>query len=123
MNADDLLQIQASTEKRCTYIANNQKKFINSLLGREHKSIVLNRIRKFDEQDREILIVDEDEVKVKAVIYYSKQFRKRLHKFNNPITEEWKEIYKPQRDINEEWYSGIGNIPDECEWKEVLKSM
>src|SRR3954454_9156650 len=99
MNADDMARIQEFTEKRCTYIATNQKKFINSLLGREHKTIVLDRIRKFNEQDREILIVDEDEIKREAALHYSKQFRKREHKFNNPLSKEWEKIYEPQQDI------------------------
>ncbi|HVI21395.1 MAG TPA: hypothetical protein VM660_05020, partial [Bacillus sp. (in: firmicutes)] len=96
MNADDMARIHEYTGKRCGYITTNQKKFINSLLGREHKTIVLDRIRKFDEQDNEILIVEEDEIKKEAALHYSKQFRKREHKFNNSLPEEWKRIYKPR---------------------------
>src|SRR6266480_6786542 len=44
INNENQTQIKHAINKRCSSIGTNQKHFINSLLNREHKSIVLNRI-------------------------------------------------------------------------------
>ena len=81
-------QIQKAVNKRCSYIGTNQKRFINSLLNREHRSIVLNRVRSFDEDGNEVLYTEEDDVKREAANYFKQQFRQCKHKFNEKMITE-----------------------------------
>ena len=60
-------------------------------------------------------------MKKAAITHWSKQFKKRNHKFDS-IDEEWAEIYTPINSINHEWYAGIDDEPDENEWKGILKA-
>src|SRR5256885_2936375 len=102
-----------ATDKRCSLVSSNQKKFINSLLNREYRSITLDRIRKFNNQENEILITKEEQVKKEAAQHFSTQFRKRNHRFNTQLSTEWSQIYNSLPAVDYKWYGNITDISSE----------
>src|SRR5436190_22218 len=92
--------IKEKIDNRCTYIDSNQKHFINSLLNREHRTIILDRIRHTNDDGSESLITDPNEIAQAATNHFSNQFRKRNHKFDS-LPEKWKEMYQPISTIHE----------------------
>jgi hypoxanthine phosphoribosyltransferase len=81
-------------------IKTNQGKMIASLLNKPYKKIVLNRFIKQNEEETSLLTKPE-EVKKGVAEHYKKQFRERNTKLEE-MSEKWKEIYRPRRDIKEE---------------------
>src|SRR5256885_8479321 len=102
-----------ATDKRCSLVSSNQKKFINSLLNREYRSITLDRIRKFNDQKNEILITEEEQVKKEAAQHFSTQFRKRNHEFNTQLSDKWSQIYDPLPAVDHKWYENITDMLSE----------
>ena len=119
---DDLKIIQEQIDKCCTFIDNNQKNFINSLLNKEHRSIVLDRIRITNNDGSESLITDPNEIAQIASDHFANQFRKRNHKFND-LPQEWKTVYEPLQDLNENVYRSINDYINETEWLTTIKSI
>ena len=114
-------QIEENIDKRCEMIKTDQGRMIASLLNRPYKKIILDR---FIEQEGEktILITEPDTVKMGIAKHYEKQFRKRNTKLKE-MTEGWKEVYKPQEHIKEEWYKEVEEKIGEKEWEEVLREL
>ena len=114
-------QIEENIDKRCEMIKTDQGKMIASLLNRPYKKIVLDR---FIEQEGEetILITEPDAVKMGIAKHYEKQFRRRNTKLKE-MTKSWKEVYKPQEHIKEEWYKEVEEKIREKEWEEVLREL
>ena len=79
---------------------------------------------RFIEQEEEVtnLIAEPDLVKRGVAEHYKKQFRKRNTKLEE-MSEIWKEIYKPQKHIKEEWYMEVEENIKEKEWEEVLREL
>jgi len=98
-------QIEESIDRRCEMIKTDQGKMIASLLNKPYKKIMLDR---FIEQEEETtnLIVEPESVKTGVAEHYKKQFRKRNTKLEE-MSKRWKEVYKPQERIKEEWYIGV----------------
>ena len=101
--------------KRYIIIGSNQKKFINLLLNREHRSITLDRIRKFDCRDHKILIVNKDKVKKEAAKHFSNQFRKRNHRFNMQLIDDQAQIYELLHTVDNKQFDDIANMLSEKE--------
>ena len=114
-------QIEESIDRRCEMIKTDQRKMIASLLNKPYKKIMLDR---FIEQEEETtnLIVEPESVKTGVAEHYKKQFRKRNTKLEE-MSERWKEVYKPQERIKEEWYIEVEENIKEKEWEEVLRDL
>ena len=82
----------------------------------------MDRIRSLDEDGNEVLYTEAEDVKREAANAFKQQFRKRLHKFNEPLPGNWEEIYKPRSFIKEDWFNNLDACPNEQEWHNVLKS-
>ena len=98
-----------------------QGRMIASLLNRPYKKIVLDRFIKQVEEET-VLIMKPEEVKVGVAEHYKKQFRKRNTRLEE-MSERWKEIYKPQERIKEEWYKEVEEEIKEEEWEEIIKEL
>jgi hypothetical protein len=114
-------QIEENIDKRCEMIRADQGKMIASLLNRPYKKIVLDRFIKQVEEKTNLLTSPED-VRVGVAEHYEKQFRKRNTRLEE-MSKEWKEIYKPQENIKEEWYTEVERAIKEKEWEETLREL
>ena len=83
---------------------------------------MLDRVRtSTHDQDDSLLITPED-VKRETAEVFSKQFRKRDHKFDNELPDNWKHEYSPIHEINPEIYNSIMLQPTLNEWLDVVNS-
>jgi hypothetical protein len=114
-------QIEENIDKRCEMIKTDQGKMIISLLNRPYKKIILDRFIEQREEETK-LVTEPDAVKEGIEEHYKRQFRKRKTKLKT-MSESWKEIYKPQKHIKEEWYDGIEGKIKEEEWEEIVKEL
>ena len=94
---------------------------ITSLLNRPYKKIVLDR---FVKQEEEIicLVIEPKLVKAGIAEHYREQFRKRNMKLEE-MSEVWKEIYRPQRHIREEWYKEVEEEIKKKEQEGIIKKL
>jgi len=102
-------------------IKTDQGKMIASLLNRPYKKIVLDRFIK-QEEELTCLISEPESVKAGIAEHYREQFRKRNTKLEE-MSESWREIYRPQRHVKEEWYKEIEEDIGEKEWEEIVKEL
>ena len=114
-------QIEESIDKRCEMIKTDQGKMIASLLNRPYKKIVLDRYVKRQEEET-ILVTEPEAVKSGIAEHYRDQFRKRNTKLNE-MSKSWKEVYKPQEHIKEEWYEAVSEKIREKEWEEIIREL
>jgi transcription initiation factor TFIID subunit TAF12 len=82
-----LLKIRRNTELRDGYSRDNQRKLINSILEKDLKKIVIDRLRVIEEEGEEALLVTPAEVKKQAVNTFKESFRRMNHKFEH-ISDE-----------------------------------
>src|ERR1043165_10251328 len=102
-------------------IKTDQGKMIASLLNKPYKKIVLDRFIK-QEENLTCLVSEPESVKAGVAEHYREQFRKRNTKLAK-MSERWKEIYRPQRHIKDEWYEEVEEEIKEKEWEEVVKEL
>ena len=79
---NQLNKIQESTTKRASYIVNNQKKMLNSLLNRFKESITVDKLL-VEQNGSYFLITEPDEILKAAPSQYGDLQRERDHRFNN----------------------------------------
>jgi exonuclease III len=98
-------QIEENIDKRCEMIKTDQGKMIASLLNRPYKKIILDRLIKQVGEETH-LVTKPEEVKADVAEHYKMQFRKRNTKLEI-MTEKWEEMYKPRKNIKEDWYAEV----------------
>ena len=102
-------------------IDGKQGKMVASLLEKPYKKIQIDRLLVEHEMQRE-LITDPQEVLTKTKEHFQKQFRSR--NFNQELWKNnWEEIYKPIKRIQEAWYSELAQSISEEEWFNILKEL
>jgi hypothetical protein len=94
---------------------------IASLLNRPYKKIILDRLIKQVGEETH-LITKPEEIKADVAKHYKMQFRKRNTKLEI-MTEKWEEMYKPRKNIKEDWYAEVEERIKEKEWEEVLREL
>ena len=102
----------------------NKKQMLNKLLERSHNKIIIDRVlvqskNKFENKK---LVTESDDIKKEVVKHFKEQFRKRNHQFEI-IDQEWANIYKEQKEINENWYIEVMSKISEEEWIEITNSL
>ncbi|GBB93413.1 hypothetical protein RclHR1_21660001 [Rhizophagus clarus] len=103
-------------------ITKDQCKMINSILDKTYSKFNLDRIHVTTNTQEEILLNYKQEVNAEAINTFSSLFRLWNHKFKN-LSEQWKEIYEPRKDIDSKIYKHLDDEPTEQEWHEMLKTM
>jgi len=68
------------------------------------------------------LLTSPEDVRTGVAEHYKEQFRKRNTRLEE-MSYEWKEIYKPQENIKEEWYTEVEREIEEKEWEETLREL
>ncbi|CAG8838409.1 15929_t:CDS:2, partial [Gigaspora margarita] len=70
-------------------------------------SILIGKIRKNREKNnKEKLILEEEEVLKETAQFFQNQFRSRLPKLSQ-MDEDWKRVYSPIEWINRSWYNDL----------------
>ena len=97
---------------------------LNKLLEHLHNKIIINRVlvQSKNKFKKKKLVTKSDDIKKKVVKYFKKQFRKRNYQFEI-IDQECANIYKEQKEINENWYTEIMSKISEEEWIEITNSL
>ena len=80
----------------------NKKQMLNKLLEHLNNKIIIDRVlvqskNKFENKK---LVTESDDIKKEVVKHFKEQFRKRNYQFKI-IDQEWVNIYKEQKKINE----------------------
>jgi hypothetical protein len=73
-----------------------------------------------DDKGSQTLITDPQEIQQLAPLQYSDLQKSRQHGFDN-LPDEWRNIYKPMLNLDEDIYKGIMDLPDMDEWITTLK--
>src|SRR5260364_457860 len=94
---------------------------IASLLNRPYKKLVLDRYIEQGEKES-VLEIEPETVKRGIAAHYENQFRKRATRLEE-MSEKWKELYRPRKDIDEKWYSKVKEEVEQEEWREVLREL
>lgn len=102
--------MQDATLQRASYIKNNQKRMLNSLLNRFKDSIIVDRLM-VEDNETFSLVIEPDEIKRLAPLQYVKLQKKRNHKFDN-FSNDWKTFYEPIPCINENIYCDLLALPN-----------
>src|SRR5689334_12081816 len=101
-------------------IASDQRRMINSLLEKPHRSIKINRILK-EENGKIELLTEEEEILKEVKSHFEKQFRER--KVNHKkMNKRWKRIYRSAEEINMESYRDLEQEVTLEEWEEALRN-
>ncbi|GET62489.1 RNA-directed DNA polymerase from mobile element jockey-like [Rhizophagus irregularis DAOM 181602=DAOM 197198] len=121
----DLLQfkeekIKLAIDQRCEDLLENQKCMINSVMEREIKSIVLDRVL-IKENNEDKLITDEE--KIKDIV--NDHFQNIAGSTNQPkiLSEYWAKFYFPQDEINDKIYKDLMVEPTNDELNEALNKL
>ncbi|CAB4491897.1 unnamed protein product [Rhizophagus irregularis] len=121
----DLLQfkeekIKLAIDQRCEDLLENQKRMINSVMEREIKSIVLDRVL-IKENNEDKLITDEE--KIKDIV--NDHFQNIAGSTNQPkiLSEYWAKFYFPQDEINDKIYKDLMVEPTNDELNEALNKL
>src|SRR5260364_279498 len=91
---------------------------IASLLNRPYKKLVLDRYMEQREKES-VLEIEPETVKKGVMAHNENQFRKRATRLEE-MSEKWKELYRPRKDIDEKWYSKVEKEIEQEDWREVL---
>ena len=102
----------------------NKKQILNKLLEHSHNKIIIDRVlvqskNKFENKK---LVTESDDIKKEVVKHFKEQFRKRNYQFEI-IDQKWANIYKEQKEINENWYIEVMSKISEEEWIEITNSL
>lgn len=114
-------EIEENIERRHQMIDGKQGKMLASLLEKPYRKIQIDRLLEEKDNYKE-LITDPDEVLKRTKEHFQNQFRPR-HFDQNLWEENWKEIYKPKKEIQEEWYEKLDHNVTEVEWLDMLKDL
>ncbi|CAG8779782.1 9463_t:CDS:2, partial [Rhizophagus irregularis] len=98
----------------------NQKRMINSIMEREIKSIVLDKVL-IKENNEDKLITDEE--KIKDIV--NDHFQNIAGSTNQPkiLSEYWAKFYFPQDEINDKIYKDLMVEPTNDELNEALNKL
>ena len=114
-------EINEKINRRCEMIHNAQGKMIASLLNKPLKKIKLEKLI-VKEGLYHTLISEEKQVLEKTRDHFQAQFRQR-NIANTLENDTWKEIYSPQKRIQEDWYDDLDKEVAAEEWEDMLCSL
>ncbi|UZO11434.1 uncharacterized protein OCT59_003003 [Rhizophagus irregularis] len=119
-NAYKKKKIKLAIDQRCEDLLENQKRMINSVMEREIKSIVLDRVL-IKENNEDKLITDEE--KIKDIV--NDHFQNIAGSTNQPkiLSEYWAKFYFPQDEINDKIYKDLMVEPTNDELNEALNKL
>jgi hypothetical protein len=115
-------QINDAIEQRCKNFANNKKTMLNSLLEKEKRSIIIDKIVSKDINCQEILITEETEVKNLVAKHFENITNYEIFE-SLDLEKEWEQYYVPRSDIDPDIYIQLMDDISEEEWDLTLKQL
>jgi len=116
-------QIKKYIEQRCTNLKDSPKKMLDSLLNRDKRFIVMDRII-INKDGEQVLLTDEASIKKATNDHFqrvagskneSKEFSKEW--------AEWKNEYRPKDDIDSSIYKDLMSPPSKSEWYAIIQQL
>ena len=97
---------------------------LNSLLNRDFRKIVIDRVKRTDSQGNIELLTDPKDIHDHADATYAKHFRKRNHLFDSDtsIWRQWENEYSPKPNIDPAIFSKLATEPTKQEWLTTLQA-
>jgi len=102
-------------------IQTNQSQWIASALNREHNSVVIDKLVKYDNEGRTHMLTDPVEIADEATNTFNRQFRKHNTKLQSMSTM-WQNIYKRNTQNSEHLKSLSSPITVE-EWNSMVRQL
>jgi len=114
-------QIQHNIQIRCTNYDKDLTKMIDSILNREKRTIVLDRLVYTDPVHGKVLITDAQTIKERAATHFQ-QYALPLTA-PPPMNERWSEQFASKSYIDPNWYQALMVPPTWDEWIVNLQSL
>src|SRR6266511_908311 len=116
-------QIKSFVQKRCDNLVDNPTKMIDSLLERQKRRIILDKVI-VKEAESEVLITDP--VKLKAAVNTHFQTIAGSKHSSKEFSEEWKHwknVYEPLTSLDSNIYSSLMSSPFKSEWYDIINNL
>ena len=114
-------EIKNYIKKRSEMIIKEQRLMLASLLEKPFNKVRLDRV--LVKEDLEYrLAVAPSEVLLDTKDHFKGQFRGRCPKIDC-MTEDWKAVYSPLNEVQENWYDSTLDLVDLEEWQSMLKEV
>jgi len=115
-------EIQKAIEVRCKNLKNNQRRIVQTLTNNFRDKIIIDRIKIIDEENKEYLTIDKEEILNQTELYYQEAFRKRNSNFDL-LDDQWKKQYEPKPEIQNSWYNTMDDKIQMYELEEILQDL
>ena len=97
----------------------NQSRMLSSILDRDFRRIVVDRIVTVDSNNIPTLHTNPDDILKIAPTQFRALTHPRQHKFDD-ITPEWASIYSPLQHVHDDIYQSLMDPPTFIEWQDAL---
>ena len=114
-------RIQSNIKLRCTNYDQDLTRMIDSILNRERRRIVLDRLLYKDPVQGHILITDADTIKKHAALHFQQYALPQSPP--PPMNHRWTKQYAPKPNIKDEWYQSIMIALTREEWQATVQSL
>jgi len=97
----------------------NQSRMLSSILDRDYRRIVIDRIVTVDSNNIPTLHTNPDDILKIAPTQFRALTHPRQHQFDS-LTSEWASVYFPLQHVNDNIYQSLMDPPTFGEWNEAL---
>uniref|UniRef100_U9UGS7 Reverse transcriptase domain-containing protein n=1 Tax=Rhizophagus irregularis (strain DAOM 181602 / DAOM 197198 / MUCL 43194) TaxID=747089 RepID=U9UGS7_RHIID len=111
-------KIKEAVERRCEDLHSNQRRMIDSVMEKEIKKIVIDRLLTEDKDGQDILVTDEAEIN-KLTIEHFKNFA-GIQNHDVELPDFWKNEYESKSNVEENIYQNVLDPINDEEWVEPL---
>jgi len=115
-------QNEKATERRIEYMETDKKKMLNSILERENKKIIIDRIMKKNKRGEDEIIFKKKDV-LRETNKHFKSMTDTQVKRKNELEQFWREEYDPREDIDENIYKDLLIDIKEEKWLTAIKNL
>lgn len=114
-------KIKEAVERRCEDLHSNQRRMIDSVMEKEIKKIVIDRLLTEDKDGQDILVTDEAEIN-KLTIEHFKNFA-GIQNHDVELPDFWKNEYESKSNVEENIYQNVLDPINDEEWVELIKAL
>ena len=119
---DTVKQIKNYINKRCINYKSNQRSMIDSMLSKNRKKIVLDRVLVENTDGSQELLLDPEDIK-DATVEHFKKAAGITHEHVMLMNERWTRQYTELSFVKDEWYNEIMTPPTLNEWLSIIHSL
>src|SRR3990170_1156173 len=110
--------INKAVRRRCEALENNQSQMLDSLLERDKRKIVIDKVITKDKNNEMVLLTEAEDVKEKVADHFQKVAGSRNKP--KPIPTEWADYYKPLKNIDKLIFKDSNIDITTTEWLETI---